>query len=260
MLLFDGRTRLNVALKLLTTEGTEIQKTTSYKYLGIIVEENLTFKLHIDSLVSKLRLKLGFFFRNKSCFSFQVRNHLISTTFLPLLDYGDLLYMNAPNEYLRKLDTVYHSALRFVTGCGNRVHHCTLYATAGCPSLSIRRHLRWLTLVFKALIGLVPSYLGVFMCKKSSEHALRSQDVFQLVVPFARTDRGKKAFKYAAPSAWNELQKVLKLPGLITLGEFKLILKDFETDSIGQCNCNGLLYVSLDCVSVSVVNVCLVMS
>ena len=50
----------------------------------------------IDKLVSKLKLKLGFFFRNKSC-----------------LDYGDLLFMNAPDQYIKKLDTVYHCALRF---------------------------------------------------------------------------------------------------------------------------------------------------
>lgn len=63
---------------------------TYYKYLGILIEENLSFKSHLVKLVSKLKLKLGFFFRNKLCFSLQVRKHLISTTFLPLLDYGDL--------------------------------------------------------------------------------------------------------------------------------------------------------------------------
>ena len=125
--LFSNGKRLPADLpKIFTAERTEIKKTASYKYLGIIVEENLTFKLHIDRLVSKLKLKLCFFFRNKSCFSLQVRNHLISTTFLPLLDYGDLLYMNTPDQYLRKLDTVYHSALRFVTRCGNRVLHCSI--------------------------------------------------------------------------------------------------------------------------------------
>lgn len=67
-----------------------------------------------------------------------MRKHLISTTFLPLLDYGDLLFMNAPGQYIKK-ESVYHFALRFITGRGNRVHHCSLYAAAKWLSLCIRR-------------------------------------------------------------------------------------------------------------------------
>lgn len=31
--------------------------------------------------------------------------------FFPLLDYGDLLFMNAPVQYLKRLDTIYHVLL-----------------------------------------------------------------------------------------------------------------------------------------------------
>ena len=153
-----------------------------------MVDVNLTFQTHIEKLVSKLKLKLGFFFRNRSCFSLQVRRHLIMITFLPLLDY-DLLYMHAPDQYLTKLDTVYNSALRFVTRCGNQVHRCTLYATANCPSLATRRSSRWLSLLHKAMIGLVPSYLSECLCIEQSQYALRSQNTFQLVVDEAYRSR-----------------------------------------------------------------------
>ncbi len=182
-------------------------------------------------------MKLGFFFRNKSCFSLQVRKHLILTTFVPLLDYGDLLVMKAPDTYLKKLDTVYHCALRFITGCGNLVHHCTLYATANCPSLSARRLSRWMVFIYKSLLGLVPTYLCSYMCRDSSHYSLRSQDVLRMLVPRANTDLGKKAFRYAAPWSWNDIQKDLRLSELITLGEFQSILKDRETSSLGQCAC-----------------------
>ena len=123
----------------------------------------MSFKSHIENLVSKLKLKLGFFFRNKACFSLQTRKRLISTTFLPLLDYGDLLFMNASEQYLKKLDTVYHCALRFITGCGNLMHHCTLYTTAQCSSLYARRQTHWLFFLYKSLLKLVPAYLSVYV-------------------------------------------------------------------------------------------------
>jgi len=68
-----------------------------YKYLGILIDDQLSFKLHIDKLVQKLKLKIGFNFRNKACFSWKTRRRLVAATFLTAIDYGDLLYINAPD-------------------------------------------------------------------------------------------------------------------------------------------------------------------
>lgn len=43
-------------------------------------------------------------------FSLKVIKPLIARAFFSLLDYGDLLFMNAPDQSLKKLDTVYHCA------------------------------------------------------------------------------------------------------------------------------------------------------
>ncbi len=58
---------------------------------------------------------LGFYFRNKSCFLFYARKKLASATFLPILDYGDVVYQHAPSYLLSSLDAVCHGALRFIT-------------------------------------------------------------------------------------------------------------------------------------------------
>lgn len=55
--------------------------------------------------------------------------------------------------------------------------------------------------------------------------------------PRVRTDLVKKAFKFFAPSTWNDVQKDLKLSDLITLAEFKSILKDRDMSSLGSCDC-----------------------
>ncbi len=55
------------------------------------------------------------------------------------------------------------------------------------------------------------------MCKNQNQYGLRSHSILQMMVPRARTER-KKAFKYAAPSSWNNVQKDLKWSELITKG------------------------------------------
>ena len=78
-----------------TLEGNVIEVVRMYKYLGVLLDNSLTFKPHIDNLAKKLKLKLCFFFQSKFCFSFEVKKWLVTATFLSILDYGDLVYMNA---------------------------------------------------------------------------------------------------------------------------------------------------------------------
>lgn len=126
MLYSKSKKSLDSFPSIFTIHGEQIKQVKLYKYLGILIDDQLSFKFHINKLVQKLKLKIGFYFRNKACFSWKTRRRLVAATFLPALDYGDLLYRNAPDKCLSLLDTVYHNALRFVTGCKASVHHCTL--------------------------------------------------------------------------------------------------------------------------------------
>ena len=72
---------------------------------------------------------------------------------LLILDFGDVIYKIAPNTLLRKLDVVYHSAIRFVTKAPYTTHHCDLNALDGWPSLHTRRQTHWLQVNYKSLLG-----------------------------------------------------------------------------------------------------------
>ncbi len=77
-MLFSGSTKFNKNVSSLQTlQGTVIESVKEYKYLGIIVDDALSFSSHITQLKKKLKIKLGFYFRNKFCFSFNVRKKLV---------------------------------------------------------------------------------------------------------------------------------------------------------------------------------------
>ena len=87
--------------------------------------------------------------------------------------------------------------------------------------------------LYKAILGLLPHYLCVFIMQKNTgQYSLRSQDLFMLSVPNARTEIGKRAFGYSAPSAWNLLQNDLKRKELVSLNLFKSKTKDLEAVSM----------------------------
>lgn len=110
--------------------------------------------------MKRLKLKLSFYFRIKSCLSLNSKKRLGAATFMSVLDYGDVVYMHASSQSLHALDTVYHGTLRFVTGFEALTYHCTLYERVRWSSLSIRRLRHLHILIYKVILGFLPYLLS----------------------------------------------------------------------------------------------------
>lgn len=120
------------------------------------IDEKLSFNVHISNLVKKLKMKIGFNFRNKSCFTFSAKKKkLVEATFLSVIDHGDVLYMHAASSTLWSLDSVYHACLCFISNTKSLTHHCILYDLDGWP-FTIHRQQHWYIFIYKALLGKFP--------------------------------------------------------------------------------------------------------
>lgn len=84
----------------------------------------MAVSLHSPYSVSrkKLKLKLGLYFRIQSCLSFQSMQ-LVASTFMAVLDYSDVIYMNV---LLRSLSLLDHCALRLITDFKSPPHRSCL--------------------------------------------------------------------------------------------------------------------------------------
>ena len=204
--------------------GSTIERVFEYKYLGIWLDAKLSFNFHISDLVSKLRQKLGFLYSKKSYFPISCRKEIIEATFLSVMDYGDTIYRSAASSLLKRLDTVYHSALRWITGDPYGTHRCVLYEGSGLPSLTERRDKHWYLFLFKAISGMLPAYICSMLEPCNTTYLTRSSDLIMLKVPRALTELGKTAFSVNGPASWNLLQKSLKLTALPSIGQFKGLL------------------------------------
>ena len=103
-LMFFTRSHSLIDFTISTQSGTPIERerVTSYKYLGIWFDDRLSFGVHIESLLKKLRPKLDFYFRLKKCFPYSARKRLVQSTFLSVLDYRDLIYMHSTSFLFKK--------------------------------------------------------------------------------------------------------------------------------------------------------------
>lgn len=109
------------SITLWTSQGSQIASVSEHA-----IDNTLRFGSHINYLRQKFMKMLGFYCRNKSCFSVDVRKKLVFSTFL-MFDHGDVIYQHAPSYLLASLDALNHGALGFITDCKFSTHHCELY-------------------------------------------------------------------------------------------------------------------------------------
>ena len=166
-----------------------------------------------------------------------VHSRLKRDFLLPCLCWIDVIYMHASLHCQHALDTVDHGAPRFITNLKALHHYCTLYSWAGWSALSSCELKHWHILIYKAVLGLLPSYGWTYILKKSrGSYCVHCQDLILLTVIRACSELGENVCRYAASYAWNRLQNCLNLKQLLSLNLFKLMLNIQDTETFG-CKC-----------------------
>ncbi len=153
------------------------------------------------------------------------RELYIVLTFLPILDYDNVIYMHASTYLLKRLDGVYHATLRFITNACSRTHHCLLYNYVGWSSLCQRRKSHMSLYIVKTLLGMLPNYITSLLCLCGKNYSTRSSNGIKLVVPRVYSKHGKSCFSYYAPWLWNELQSNTPLETIPPLNICKNVLQ-----------------------------------
>ena len=114
----------------------------SFKYLGIVLDQKLNWREHIDLVTNKAEKSLNIL--KLTCRKTFGSNPRVATTFYraytrSIMDYGSILYGSASNSHLEKVDKVQYKALRLVHGAIKSTPIESLLAISHEPPLYLRR-------------------------------------------------------------------------------------------------------------------------
>ena len=143
----------------LSLNNIQVKRASSQKHLGLILDEKLNFKQHIESAIVKINKgvavikKLRYSLPRKSLIT-------IYKAFLrPLIDYGDIIYDQPQNEsFCEKLESVQYKAALAITGAIQGSSREKLYQELGLESLKSRWYRR-LCCMYKIMKKEAPNYL-----------------------------------------------------------------------------------------------------
>ena len=205
----------------ISLNNVQVERTTSQKHLGVILDEKLNFKQHVDSAISKVNKgislikKLRYTLPRKSLIT-------IYKVFLrPLIDYGDIIYDQPNNNsFCEKLEVIQYKAALAITGAIQGTSRDRIYAELGLESLKDRRWYKRLTCMFKIMNEQAPHYLINLIPKCNQSIRTRNSHIPTF---YCRTDCFKYSFFPSTLRDWFNLDEFIRSAESISIFKNRLL-------------------------------------
>ena len=210
----------------ITLGNTTINFSSSVRNLGVIFDEQLSFKKHIQNVSKNLNYHLLNLYHARPHFdksSFEIAMHaLISTR----LDYCNSLYSGLPDSSIRPLQLAQNFAARILSNQSKFSHITPILKTLHWLPVRARIEYKILLFTYKALNEKAPGYLSNLISLYQPTRDLRSADSYLLNEPRTlKTSFGDCSFASYSPSVWKDVPKEIKTSS--SLLTFKKSLKTY---------------------------------
>ena len=205
----------------LSCNGSSLTKSESFKYLGVVIDQHLSFNNHIERVVSR---KLGVFRRLRISIPMAAAERLYKTMILPVFDYCDVAWHGCGKANSDVLERLQHRAAKLILP-NSGLDTKELNATLGLVPLINRRKLHIVLLARKCLDGSVPPYLNHYFNLNTSIHTFATRRCNDIHLPKVNLEVAKKSFYFTGAMEFNGLPHHIKAKESFI--EFSRATKDF---------------------------------
>lgn len=130
--------------------NTMLSHTSSYKYLGVLLTENLSWASHIESTCAKASRSLGYLRRNLRNSPTNIRKLAFLTFILPILEFASAIWSPHQNYLIIMVERIQNRGARFISRNYDITSNITqIKSDLQLPSLDSRRNIALLCLFQK---------------------------------------------------------------------------------------------------------------
>ena len=190
---------------------------TSFRCLGVELDQKLSWENHIDSICKKAGTGIGIMKRVKPFIPYETLLNLYNSLVLPYFDYCSPLWDNCGSLLKEKIQKLQNRAARVMTGA-NYVTSSDLLHAMSWKNLNNRLKLNKFVLIYKILNKhSAPNLKHKFIIREANlnNYNLRNAHI-NLYVPKPNTEYFKKNFGYSGAVLWNSLPMEAQLTESIT--------------------------------------------
>ena len=187
-----------------------ISKSDKVRNLGVIMDENLTFKNHIDSIVSKCSWTLRQISQMRRNLDVKTTALLCNSLVFSRFLYCSSVIGSASQQVLNRLQRLQNYAARISLQAKRRDIASPLLAQLKWRRVASIFRDRDLAFVWKTQYGLAPYHWTSNFSLQTARHRHNLRRENNIHVQLFRTHQGQRTFSFRGASAWNSLPEEVK--------------------------------------------------
>ena len=210
-------------------DDTPLECVSEIKFLGITVDDKLSWRPHINNISNIISHNIGIINRLKFHIPSSSLLTLYFSLILPYLNYGILAWGNTHQTLLDKLLLLQKKALRIICRVPPRSHSDPLFTKLRILKIKDLYFFQLGQFMFNYNANSLPRIFNSMFPRNQSFHNYPTRRSNEYHLPLLRTLLAQKTFIYTGPRFWNSLSSELK--NSRSLNSFKYQLKCALLDS-----------------------------
>lgn len=208
MIIAPAQKKQSYPMELEIMPGKFLKRVSTFKYLGLHIDENAKWVAHIDKLRKKLATTNGILWKLRAVLPTREKKLVYDTLFQSHLNYMAPLWGLAPDSSIKPLQVLQNRALRHVYDLEYRCNRVKMYTTHVDSHLPIRgiTAASIATYVFGTLHNHTHSKLKF----GAANHGKTFRHSDNLRTPLVRTNYGRNSIEHFGAVIYNKLPETIK--------------------------------------------------
>ena len=182
------------------------------KYLGVLIDENLSWKNHLDCVITKISKTIELIAKLRHFVPSSVLTNIYKSLILPYLTYGLVAWGNASKNYLNKIVVLQKRVLRLIYFVDRKERAIPLFVNAKMLPITFLYYEAVCKLMLDVHNESTPSNITKLFTRTSNIHTYntRSSTSQLFSVKYSRLTMQEKAFSRVGVKVGNEMPNEYK--------------------------------------------------
>ena len=204
-MLFSRVGSVNSDVFSLYLNNVELKRVQQFRYLGIIIDENLSFHEHVKIVSVKFSRKVGIMCRLRHVFPVNILKSIYFSLVHPFFLYSVSVWASTFPSVYKPLQILQNKAIRILFQIDNRSSVTHLFGSVGIFSLHQLHFIAISQICHNYVFGQLASHFHGIFPLNSQRHSYPTSLRFNLSQEFRRTTRAGFSLRHIGPKVWNSI-------------------------------------------------------
>ena len=212
-------------------QETEIERVNRLKFLGVTIDEKISWNEHIGCICNTLSKNIGILNKLKF-FPQDILLMLYHFLVSPYLNYCILMWANSTTKNVDRVFKLQKRAIRIITHSKYLAHTTPLFARLKIFNIYDMYKFQSAIFMYMCSHKVLPASIMSYFNVNSSIHNYFTRSNRNYNIPCARTTLFQKSILYNGPKIWNEIPNHIKTSLSLNIFKKKYKLYLFQTNYV----------------------------